>query len=529
MAEETTGGVNYGLLGPHSGTQFKPTSMKDVEQYLRDTRELKRKKAEERALQALQSVGPDAMRKSLMSDGFGEMAEPLERQIAQTRQAEILSTIENARKIKMYEEGGFIPKGTADKLFNTQQKEVIVPADEFAPTPSQGSAITSKVGETEAVIGPGSSTAPISPKYVKEAPPAASRLASDLALVPYEDPNAPASVKQRAYNWKFSDKTVPGAEYEPKVIQTAFNLSAVPSSEEITTKIYERAEALVPKVNKFAGSPDEVLNKEAERSAKVDKLAIELGDELRKQADSMRSTSLSDKSARAGLTGQELGITKSKKEIQKMEEERARRTPWSPSNPNGNIYLLSGAEPEKIDPARLPEFEERAKQGSRLKADLEAVKKGKYTSYNDLKGLAETYLKATGGSISEESKLGQIEAWGFVPTAEQAAQIQRNLKGQERNVFGDFWNRLKVTTGAYGKPADSTKIKDALDPVFNGYQTDNINIDFGDLLSKRSAKSAVAEMKDKSKKTDTPATKSDKGPKVGEMRDGKVWTGKAWR
>jgi len=123
MADETTG-VNYGLLGPHSGTQFKPTSLKDVEQYMRDVRELKRKKAEERGLQALQTGGIDAMRKSLVSDGFGELAEPMERQVAQARQQEILSTLDNVRKVKLYEELGLAPQGTTDKLFNSKQVEV---------------------------------------------------------------------------------------------------------------------------------------------------------------------------------------------------------------------------------------------------------------------------------------------------------------------------------------------------------------------------------------------------------------------
>jgi len=517
MADETTG-VNYGLLGPHSGTQFKPTSLKDVEQYMRDVRELKRKKAEERGLQALQTGGIDAMRKSLVSDGFGELAEPMERQVAQARQQEILSTLDNVRKVKLYEELGLAPQGTTDKLFNSKQVEV--PSQSIGMSgdsrTQRANPLTPKIGMDEAVINaPATLPAPAPVEYRKEGAQAASQLSQDLYRVPYVDPNAPPESKPaRAFNWAFSDSKNPISKYEPQAIQTTFNLSAVPSPEVITDKIYERAEKLIPKIDKWAGTPDEVRVKEEARKAAVDKLAIELGDDLRKKADTMRSTSLSDQSAKQGLAAQGLGIESQKREAAKSEREKLNRTPWSPSNPSGNIFILTGFDSEKIiTPEQTKLIQEKAILGKRLDTDYKVAQKAKFKGLGNMMSLAESALRSQGTTQPTiTAKLEWANQMGWIPTREEQGQIERMMDKKSFSVWSDTYNKIKGSFGIYGSPADSGKISEQLNPIFEEITGIGADINYGS--KKQDAKSAVEAKGVGAKKEDkSAAPKSDKSPR----------------
>lgn len=155
MAEETTGGVNYGLLGPHSGTQFKPTSMKDVEQYLRDTRELKRTKAKEKAMAlAVDKAGnfsPDAARKSLFADGFGEDADKVISEISSRRLGDIDKNYDLQRKMFLDVQAGLISPEYYKKYFNTSVEKVgeVVDNDrtDIRVNPETFEPMSDKVGE----------------------------------------------------------------------------------------------------------------------------------------------------------------------------------------------------------------------------------------------------------------------------------------------------------------------------------------------------------------------------------------------
>jgi hypothetical protein len=530
--------VNYDLLKltPPEPT-VKVMSAQDYLSGAQAIREARRKKAIEEAVRsgidAKGDMNTEAMRQSLIAQGFGEDADRVVRDISMARLGDISTTFDVGTKLKAGVDAGIISPEIAQRAMGTTSQIVRTPFEEkqdlsmFEGVPgaalSQESTYQTEPTEDGFVRIP-RPTDDMAPLYNQTTVDTKAQAVPEYSanLINFAKKQNEESLGEIRTSGTELKYTLPEGTDKQYILDAAKTLGYTGSTSiEIDAELTQRAMSQVPKpvlTPKGYGAKD-LLEAQAEFAQKMTEypaLIAQKKAELIKQLEAGQSARFGQERARKSESMAE--DTQSRERAEFTRKREAAKT------------LVDQGITSKL----MPDADVTALQDKFVPALDDIVKATQ--GFGGAMGAAVAMAKID-GSVNADNVISKLVAGGAMTSSDAAklkalmspeaySNLSMIMKGGSLDAAQKVLGSLGIELGEGRGMSDAWK-KAALHNVYKQAKTHGMTSKyFSDITGE--PLSAAETLRSKGVGQTKPT--QDKSPKVGDKRsDGKVWTGKAWR